>query len=84
MKQVIQNLLQNENSSLEKFMECMEKIKEQGNVVVIKLDGERDLNQYTIFISFPNDPSKKMIRADTSTLLNGLKIVLKSYAEIID
>ncbi len=81
MKETIQNLLQKDDITIQELLECVEEIKEQGNTVVVKLDGGRQSNQYTIFITFPVQQNKKMIRADTSTLISGLKAVLRLYVE---
>lgn len=56
-------------------------VKESGSVAVIKFDGQRVENQYTVFISFPEMNEKEMIRADESTLRKAMIKVLTTYAE---
>jgi len=38
--------LQGENVTLEELIRCLEIVRQSGNVVVVKLDGERSENQY--------------------------------------
>lgn len=75
----IKKLLDQENLSIEDLINCFEVIKDNGDVAVIKFDGQRSENKYTIFIIFSQDPTKEMIRIDDSDLKNGLISVLKRY-----
>ncbi|MEC3874274.1 MULTISPECIES: hypothetical protein [Chryseobacterium] len=76
----IKETLKKETSSFEELIECFEKIKTNGEVVVIKFDGERNENAYTVFISFPNN-KREMIRIDDNDLKNALIKVLNIYLE---
>lgn len=78
MKDLIKNILNKSHSSMEELIECVEKVRENGDVVVIKLDGERSKQQYTVFITSPAT-KKEMIRADESTLKEALLKVLHEY-----
>ncbi|MFY0255160.1 hypothetical protein ACDQ55_14525 [Chitinophaga sp. 30R24] len=69
------------NISIEDFIYCFEKIKENGDVGVIKFDGDRKDKQYTVFITFSTIKAE-MIRADESTLKEALFKVLLKYIEV--
>lgn len=82
MLQTIDQVLSNEKSDFNDYMSCFKKIKEQGNVVVIKFDGGRTETQYTVFISFPIATKKEMIRADEEILITAFRKVLSEYIKI--
>lgn len=50
---LIKRMIEKPEISLEELMTCFERIKLKGDVVVIKFDGERDEDAYTVFVSFP-------------------------------
>lgn len=77
----IEELLKRKDISTADLLSCFERVKEDGNVAVIKLDGERESKQYTVFITFPNDADRQMIRSDEDSLHPALIAVLKSYVE---
>lgn len=77
----IKEIIEKENSSFEELIDCFEKIKVNGEVIVIKLDGEREIDNYTVFISFPNN-KREMIRADENNLKKALVKVLAKYIEV--
>ncbi|WP_158960967.1 hypothetical protein [Myroides fluvii] len=64
--------------SFEELITCCERIKLRGDVVVIKFDGERDEDAYTVFVSFPTR-ERAMIRVDGSDLKKALVKVLSEY-----
>ena len=74
----IKKVIDKQEPSLEELITCFERIKTNGEVVVIKFDGERDSDQYTVFVSFPNN-KREMIRADESDLKDALIKVLTKY-----
>lgn len=74
----IKKTIEKQDSSFEELIECFEKIKETGEVIVIKFDGERESNSYTAFISFP-DNKREMIRVDENDLRSALIRVLTKY-----
>ena len=49
-------------------------------MAVIKFDGERHNEQYTVFISFPQN-NREMIRADENNLKDALIKVLTKYVK---
>ena len=78
----IKDILKKEDPSMEMFIECFEQVKANGDVAVIKFDGDRASNKYTVFISFPSLPKREIIRADGNNLKNIMKNVLKKYIEL--
>lgn len=75
---LIKEIIEKQNPSLEELIYCFEKIKLNGAVAVIKFDGERECDGYTVFISFPKG-EREMIRADESDLKVALLKVLTNY-----
>lgn len=75
----INEILKKENPSIEDLIKCFEIVKENGDIAVIKFDGERLENQYTVFISFPIIKKREMIRSDESNLTKAMFKVLKEY-----
>lgn len=78
----IRKVIEKQDSSIEELIDCLEKIKSNGDVVVIKFDGERSENAYTIFITFPSIKKREMIRVDEGYLKIGLIKVLIKYLEV--
>lgn len=76
----IKKYIQKQDISLEELIQCLEKIKANGEVAVVKFDGERDKDGYTVFISFPRG-NREMIRTDESDLKMALVKVLTKYIE---
>lgn len=76
----IKKIIDKQDPSFEELIDCFERIKTNGEVAVIKFDGERNEDEYTVFISFPNNKSE-MIRADESDLKKALIKVLTKYIE---
>lgn len=74
----IKEIIEKKDASYDELIGCFEKVKANGDVAVIKLDGERDKNWYTILILFPGK-KREMIRADESDLKKALKKVLTKY-----
>ena len=77
----ITKILNNKNISLVDLFKCLELVKSNGDVVVIKIDGERNIDQYTVFISFPNK-DLAMIRGDSDDLKMTILTVLKKYVHL--
>ena len=65
--------------SLEDLIYCLDLIRKNGNVVVIKLDGGRDRCFYTLFITFPGKSEKDMLRVDHSDLKEAILELLNLY-----
>lgn len=74
-------VLNKEFQSIEELIDCFDKLKECGDVAVIKFDGERENNQHTIFITFPTK-NRDLIRYDGDNLKEGLFLVLKEYTKV--
>ncbi|MBV4357147.1 hypothetical protein [Pinibacter aurantiacus] len=76
----IKEIINKPDYSLEEIIGCFEKVKENGDVAVIKFDGERGENSYTVFVSFPTK-KRDMLRADENDLKTALLKVLSKYIE---
>ena len=74
----IKEIIEKKDPSYDELIACFEKIKANGDVGIIKFDGERDKNWYTVLILFPTN-NREMIRADESDLRKALKKVLTKY-----
>jgi ribosomal protein L36 len=75
----MKDILLKENPSLEELLWCCEQVRRNGDVMVIKLDGAREKDWYTVFISFPIETGKEMIRADKHDLKTALVNTLSRY-----
>lgn len=64
------------------FFPCLERIKKDSAVIIIKLDGEREDNVYTFLVSGKKLGSSESIRMDTSDLEGGLAYICTEYARI--
>ena len=65
--------------SIEELLTLAKGIKDKGDMVFIKLDGERENNQITIIISYPNDKGKEQIRYEGDDLNECLFKAINSY-----
>lgn len=77
----IKKIVFKNHHTFEELIFCFEEIRANGNVAVIKFDGERQDNWYTVFVSFP-DNKRSMIRSDESDLKKALLNVLVKYVDI--
>jgi len=75
----INEILKKENPSIEDLISCFEVVRKNGDIAMIKFDGERIEDQYTVFISFPPIKKREMIRSDENNLTIALLKVLKEY-----
>jgi hypothetical protein len=73
----IRKILKLENPSFDELIQCFEIIKDDGAISVIKFDGARKENQYTVFISFSSN--REMIRIDSDNLRTALIKALQFY-----
>lgn len=78
---VIKETVQKSKPSLSELINCFECIKDNGDVAVIKFDGERVDNGYTVLILFSSSKNRDLLRADEQTLEDALLKVLKKYIE---
>lgn len=76
----IKAILEKTEPTIQELISCFEVIKENGNVAVIKFDGERTHNWYTVFLTFPNN-QHQIIREDKDNLRDALIAVLSAYLE---
>jgi len=75
----IKEILNKENQSIEELISCFEEIKRNGDIAVIKFDGERHNSGYTVFVSFSEIKKREMIRTDEDDLKKALITVLSHY-----
>lgn len=75
----IRKVLEKSTPSLTELINCLEIVKENGDVAVIKFDGERLEKCYTVFITFPISKNREMIRTDELHLETALIKVLTKY-----
>ncbi|MFE6796498.1 hypothetical protein [Paenibacillus chitinolyticus] len=63
------------------FLPFFEKMKSDSSVLIIKLDGERKENMYTVLVSGTLLGDEGSIRVDTSNLTEGVAYVIIEYAK---
>ncbi|WP_017813538.1 hypothetical protein [Paenibacillus shenyangensis] len=63
------------------FMPFFQKIKEDSSILIIKLDGERKDNIFTLLISGNILGENNYIRTETSDLEGGLSFIIIEYAK---
>lgn len=63
------------------FLPFLNKMKEDASVIIIKLDGERIENIYTLIISGKKLGQGVLIRTETSDLEGGLSYICVEYAK---
>ncbi|KIO74456.1 hypothetical protein TH53_26350 [Pedobacter lusitanus] len=56
--------------------------KDEGNVVVLKLDGLRYSSQYTVFITLPITTQREVIRVEDESLKEAIVIALNKFIKI--
>ncbi|MFD2522931.1 hypothetical protein [Emticicia soli] len=73
----IKEILKKENLSFDDLINCFEMVKESGQIALIKFDGARLKDYYTVLIL----NAKNTIRLEGSDLKKGLIEVLIRYAD---
>lgn len=63
------------------LLKIIDDIQNEGNVVLIKFDGEREQNKITVAISHPEATNKPVIRHDGDNLEKLLQIAIDQYYE---
>ncbi|PSL45307.1 hypothetical protein CLV51_1049 [Chitinophaga niastensis] len=63
---------------MDDFLYCAGIVKGNGDVFILKIDGAREVNHYTVIISFPTIEAE-MIRADDKSMKIALFKVLEAY-----
>ncbi|GAB5403270.1 MAG: hypothetical protein Aurels2KO_15010 [Aureliella sp.] len=77
--QEISELIENPTLELsELVIQSIDRVKQRGDIFVLKGDGERDAKGYTVFITRPSTGSD-MIRCDSDDLRNAIIDVLRRY-----
>ena len=71
-------------SSLEELFVFVDIIKSKGDLIFIKIDGEREVNEITVIISHPSNLDKEQIRYDGNNIRETLFKALHSYFIIND
>jgi len=64
--------------NLEDLLMCFEAVKKNGDVAIIKFDGEREDDPYTLLISFPTS-KREMLRIDGDDLKEAMVNILTQY-----
>ncbi len=62
----------------EQLVQLFDYIAQNGHVLIVKADGDRDVSKFTCVISFPDDP-EKAIRMDGETLLEAVFLAVSNY-----
>lgn len=68
---------------IDAVMPLLERMRQEGAVVIIKLDGERgpqDNGPYTFVVSSPHQAKSGPLRTDSHSLESGLAYVVVNYA----
>ena len=71
-----------ELKGIDYFLPLLQEIRRDSAVVIIKFDGEREENIYTLLISGKNLGKEESIRLDTSDIEGGLAYICVEYAKI--
>ncbi|WP_346894084.1 hypothetical protein [Clostridium sp. UBA871] len=64
------------------FLPLLQEIRKDSGIVIIKFDGEREENIYTLLSSGKNLGKEESIRLDTSDIEGGLAYICVEYARI--
>lgn len=79
--ETIKEILEKKNIEIQDLITCCESVKKNGDILVIKFDGQRVEEQYTAFITFPIQKSE-MIRVDDKDLKSALIKLLNKYISL--
>lgn len=77
----IKEIIDNKLLTKDCLIRCFELVQQNGDVLVVKSDGQRTENSYTLFITFPENKAKDMLRIDCDDLQDGLYQLLNKYCE---
>lgn len=75
------NIKINNLEGIDCFLPFFTRIKENSSILIIKLDGEREKNLFTLMISGNLLGQGEYIRAETSDLEGGLSYIFVEYAK---
>jgi len=73
------NIESYKNSSIEELFVFVDIIKSKGDLVLIKIDGERETDEITIVISYPSDLERDPIQFHGNNIRETLFKALHSY-----
>jgi len=82
MLKEISKFLKEDSMSSSQMLLCIEEVRETGNVFILKVDGERSENHYTVMITFPNSVYET-IRCDDAELFAAVRSVLNDYYSVM-
>lgn len=82
MNEIQSILVDSQEFSANQIIEALEKVGKRGDVIIIKNDGLRSSDNYTVVISSSSNKFDS-IRYDASSLNNAIKKALKDYSEVI-
>ena len=78
MKKEIAKRIQSDQITSDDLLCCIELVRQSGDVIVLKADGEREENAYTVFVTSPSGKFE-MIRCDGNNLTEATHRVLREY-----
>jgi hypothetical protein len=81
MKDSIRRIIGGNGPGIADLIQCLELVRQSGDVAVVKFDGVRNDYQYTAFITFSPEKKREMIRIDDSNLKDALLKLLKMYID---
>lgn len=81
MQKILELIERKESVSPDILFKCFQEIGDAGDIVIFKIDGGRDDNQYTLVISSP-DMSFEAIRYDASSIEESLLKALREYKNV--
>jgi len=67
----------------DQIFDIFEKVGKRGDVIIIKNDGLRPSDNFTVVISSSSNKFDS-IRYDANSISNAIRLALKNYAEVID
>jgi hypothetical protein len=78
-----QNLLvDSRDLTADQIIEIFEKVGKRGDIIIIKNDGLRLSDNFTVVISSSSNKFDS-IRYDANSISNAIRMALKNYAEVI-
>lgn len=74
--------LKDEDIDIVELIEFAEQVRKNGDTIAMKLDGARLEVACTVFITFPTDKNRDMIRFDSDDFSKALVLALREYFNI--
>ena len=69
------------NEKILEQLTVLESIKNDGNTVMIKFDGERESNQISVVVGFPQKKNSEVIQYHGDDLVKLLERLIKDYQQ---